>query len=260
MKVIFADYCEDDGVIVQCFGMEEISENAHWGSGGRNEILIHYVLTGEGYFNGIRIGAGEGFYIPRMSKHEYHSSDDKPWTYFWISLSGEEADKVCRRYLNVGENGIFCYPFVGELNALCEKMFDAYSEIGCAKAMEIFYMLMAKQETEGKRCPNKYTTAAKKYMDRNFYRGVTVCEVARSLYISDRYLYNLFIKYEGISPKKYLNELRLKQACEMLTDGNYSYTVTEIAVSVGFNDVLTFSRFFSTHMKLSPLEYRKRHE
>ena len=101
---------------------------------------------------------------------------------------------------------------------------------------------------------NKYVIEAKKYIERNFHLKITVSEIAQALYIDDRYLYNLFIKHEGKSPKKYLNDLRLQNACSMLRTGKYS--ITEVAVSVGFSDVLAFSRFFSNHMKISPTLYK----
>ena len=79
--------------------------------------------------------------------------------------------------------------------------------------------------------------------------------VADALGISDRYLYNLFIRHEGISPKQYINDLRIRSAKALLRDTEYS--VTEIGESVGFGDVLTFSRFFSKFAGISPTAYRR---
>lgn len=102
---------------------------------------------------------------------------------------------------------------------------------------------------------NRYVEEAKKYMNIHFYRNISVTEIANSIGINDRYLYNLFMKYENISPKKYLSNLRLNRAKSMLE--KTESTISEIAVSCGFSDVLTFSRFFSKRMNLSPTEYRK---
>ena len=114
---------------------------------------------------------------------------------------------------------------------------------------------MSYHEKQRKVNGNKYVFEAKKYMQQNYYRSLTICEVADMLHIGDRYLYNLFIKHEGISPKKFLNKLRRNQACELLKSPHIS--VTEVAKSVGFDDVLTFSRFFKKNTNLSPTEYRK---
>jgi transcriptional regulator GlxA family with amidase domain len=41
-----------------------------------------------------------------------------------------------------------------------------------------------------------------------------------------------------------------------LTETNIS--ITDIAISVGFDDVLSFSKFFSKYEKISPSQYRKK--
>ena len=102
---------------------------------------------------------------------------------------------------------------------------------------------------------NKYIKNAKQYMKVNFHRKLTICEIADNLNISDRYLYNLFIKHEKISPKKYLNNLRLNHACNMLK--NKDFTITDVAFSCGFENVLEFSRFFSKNIHISPSAYKK---
>ena len=114
---------------------------------------------------------------------------------------------------------------------------------------------MSYHEKGEKISPNRYVSEAKKYMEENLYRSLTVKEVSDRLFISDRYLYNLFVLHEKISPKKYLNDLRIKKAKALLKQKKA--TVTEVAVSVGFSDVLTFSRFFKTHTGKSPTEYTK---
>ena len=116
-------------------------------------------------------------------------------------------------------------------------------------------MIMSSHEQQEKADGNKYIIEAKKYMQQNYYRSVSICEVAEMLHISDRYLYNLFIKYEKVSPKKHLNDLRLNRARELLK--NHNMSVTEIATSVGFDDVLVFSKFFKKNMCISPTKYRK---
>jgi AraC-like DNA-binding protein len=84
---------------------------------------------------------------------------------------------------------------------------------------------------------------------------VSVFEVATSMNISDRYLYNLFVKQEGVSPKQYLTALRLSNAKRLLRETGHS--ISEIAVSVGFPDVLSFSRFFARHTGSSPTAFRR---
>ena len=256
MKNIWVTCDSSEVFSVVSYGTENVSKEAHWGRGSRNVTIIHYVLSGEGYYNNEKIKEGEGFFTPKGMMHEYHSSKEKPWKYFWVILDGEDAEKICRKLIAIDQRGIFSYPFKEELNQFMNKLFAGEEKISAVKAMGIFLLLMSYHEKKEPVCGNKYVAEAKRYLEHNFHRNITIREVAETLYISDRYLYNLFIQYEGISPKQYLNDLRLKKACTMLR--NRKYQIKEIAASVGFQDVLTFSRFFSKHMAISPTAYRNR--
>ena len=103
---------------------------------------------------------------------------------------------------------------------------------------------------------NSYVDSAKEFIRLNFYRNVSVKEVADHVGLSDRYLYNLFIKHIGKSPKEYLTELKIEKAKRLLITSNYS--VSEIAVSCGFGDVLSFSKYFSKKVGVSPTAYKNR--
>ena len=71
--------------------------------------------------------------------------------------------------------------------------------------------------------------------------------------ISANYLRRLFEKFYGVSPIKYINNLKIKRATELLTSGLYS--VSETAFNSGFSDVSHFSRFFKENVGVLPSEY-----
>ena len=73
--------------------------------------------------------------------------------------------------------------------------------------------------------------------------------------ISYDYLRQLFEKLYGLTPIKYINELKLSRAKELLVSGMYS--VSEAAYHSGFSDVSHFSRFFKANVGVLPSEYRK---
>lgn len=59
----------------------------------------------------------------------------------------------------------------------------------------------------------------------------------------------------AISPARYLQELRIREACRLLAET--TSPISEIAHSVGFPDELYFSRRFHNEMHMPPREYRK---
>lgn len=58
-----------------------------------------------------------------------------------------------------------------------------------------------------------------------------------------------------MSPKQYLQQLRMEKAAELLT--NTTYKVSLISSSVGYDDQLAFSKNFKHFYGISPLKYRE---
>ena len=237
------------------FGTESDSTLARWGRGSRDVHILHYVISGKGYFNGRGVEAGQGFYIKPRQVHEYHSSRGEPWQYFWIILNGARADEICKKYISISGDGLFDYSFASELIDLSEALFSARKRMQQSLALSYFFLIMSKHAERTEMSGNSYIKEAKRYIQLNLCYSPTVTEIAGELGISDRYLYNLFVKDEGISPKQYITEKRLSIAKKMLTDGGY--TVSEIARSVGFSDPLAFSRFFTKHTGISARDFKK---
>lgn len=79
-------------------------------------------------------------------------------------------------------------------------------------------------------------------------------EIARMPF-NDDYLRKRFQKEVGVSPLKYMTQLRMKRASALLKDGLYS--IAEIAERCGFSDALYFSRAFKKYFGCSPTVYAK---
>ena len=65
----------------------------------------------------------------------------------------------------------------------------------------------------------------------------------------------LFPQETGKSPIGFLNEYRIQQAAQLLTESDLS--VSQIAVAVGFDNFSYFIRKFREYKRVSPKEYRK---
>ena len=235
------------------FGYELVNERAKWGPGRRNQYILHYVLEGKGYFNGVPVTKGQGFLIRPMESAQYYPDAAEPWRYLWVCFSGDGAEKICNDHIATDTNGIFTCK--SEAKDLLHTLQNNDPMIGQMLALSLFYRIISWHETPKPTAKNRYVDGAVEYMNQNFHRSLSVGEVAKNQNVDDRYLYNLFIKHLGLSPKQYLNELRLNTAKQLLDTGNCS--ITEVAVSVGFADVLTFSRFFTKHTGMSPTAYQK---
>ena len=80
-----------------------------------------------------------------------------------------------------------------------------------------------------------------------------ISDLAELVGMGERNLCKSFCEVYGSSPKRYLTDLRMKRAKELL---RVDHTVTEVARMVGFRDVYHFSTCFKKEFGISPLGYR----
>ena len=95
-------------------------------------------------------------------------------------------------------------------------------------------------------------------MKYEFHTEITVSEIAKRLHIARTYFSDIFKARKGISPKRYLYELRMEKAAELLLKHGINATAT--ANSVGYPDVFAFSRAFKRYYKYAPTEYVKKYK
>lgn len=109
----------------------------------------------------------------------------------------------------------------------------------------------------------KYTTSAQaamilpavEYMKANFQDPeLTIPSLACRCKLSYSHFRKLFSDVHGMSASRYLQELRLDYACQLLRLGDYS--VAETARMSGFGDIYYFSKFFRYHTGTTPTEYQ----
>lgn len=80
-------------------------------------------------------------------------------------------------------------------------------------------------------------------------------QLALSCGISNTYLRKLFNAKFGIPPNKYIMNMRISYACDLLNSGLYA--INEVACMSGYENVFYFSRVFKQTLGLSPSEYIK---
>lgn len=251
-------YSHVEGIYVKSMGYEDNPELARWRLCRRNHCILHYVTKGKGYFDGHEVREGQGFYIDTENIHEYYSSDDEPWEYFWIIFSEESSKNFFLPFIELNEHGVFSYSFIHKLERFCSKISKANSPLNHHEALSFFMTLISfhNSHTEYDVAPKRHIRAAKTYIESNYNRKLLVSDVAAALHLNERYLYNIFVKYEKCTPKKYIDKYKISVACEMLT--NTDTTVSEIAKHCGFDDVCSFSKFFSANVGESPTIYRNK--
>ena len=102
--------------------------------------------------------------------------------------------------------------------------------------------------------PPRRMTDAKRYIDDNLSSdSLRISEVARLAGISEVYFRAEFKRYYGSSPIEYIKCRRIDLAKKLLSTGLLS--VTEAAISSGFDSISYFSSEFKRATGLSPSEF-----
>ncbi|MDY2591161.1 MAG: helix-turn-helix transcriptional regulator, partial [Agathobacter sp.] len=103
---------------------------------------------------------------------------------------------------------------------------------------------------------NSYVQKGIEFISSNYSYPITVEDIASYVGLSRSHLFRSFESVMNISPKEYLTNYRIKQACYLLEHSDLS--ITAIANSVGFDNSLYFSKTFHKKKGISPKEYRQK--
>lgn len=94
------------------------------------------------------------------------------------------------------------------------------------------------------------------FITKNFEKRITLQEVAELINLTPTAFCRFFKLRTNKTFSQFLIEVRINQACKMLSNGNFN--VTETFFSCGYNNSSNFHRHFRQHTGLTPSEYKDR--
>lgn len=241
------------------------------GNNVRQNYVIHYIQDGKGTFssanhNTVTLKKGDVFILPKGVPCFYQADGTDPWKYFWIGLSGTKVKTMLdgsllakNRYLRQVQDSQFYASLSKLFDALRLPSSFANDILVEALTYQMFYHLVTEY-------PNKETKAATDsanqlklaiyYLQENYRSNhCNVTDLCHHLNLSRSYLYTLFKKNLNVSPQKYLTQLRMEDAQQLLENSNDP--VKSIARHVGYKDEFTFSKAFKHWSGMSPKIYRQ---
>jgi len=93
----------------------------------------------------------------------------------------------------------------------------------------------------------------KKYLDENYLNNLMLDDLATVAGISKYYLIRKFQERHGLSPHKYITNLRINYAKNLLKDKR---DFADVALESGFYDQSHFTRYFKEYTGVTPLKYK----
>jgi len=92
------------------------------------------------------------------------------------------------------------------------------------------------------------------YITKNYNKRITLEEVSGLISLTPTAFCRFFKLRTNKTFSQFLIEVRINQACKMLSNGNFN--VTETFYSCGYNNSSNFHRHFRQHTGLTPSEYK----
>lgn len=94
-----------------------------------------------------------------------------------------------------------------------------------------------------------------KYVHDKYNDELTIDIVSKELNINKCYFCNIFKKETGITFSNFINKFRVEKSKQLLA--NSSFSILDVAISVGFNNQNYFAMAFKKELGMTPLQYRK---
>lgn len=249
-------------------GMHHItSHDYHWDNRVRKNsyVLLQYTISGKGSFqtpdHTYPQQTGDLFLVQVPGDSQYSLPDDSEyWDVLYLEFSSECLPLLYHIHLSCGP------AFHLEASStLPEQMKQLYADaisnqlasvFDNSKAAYAFLLDLADYALENPALSSPRVTLAKNYLDSNYYNtDLNLDEVADAVGLSKYHLCREFNHLYGISPGKYLANLRLQKSCALLLQ-NRQHTIAEIASMVGFSNDNYFCKVFRKALGTTPTQYR----
>lgn len=251
-------------ILYHC-GHEECTPGHSFGPAIRPHYLLHFVRSGKGtYHVGNRsytIGEGEGFLIHPGVTTVYQADATDPWEYCWIGFNGSDIDAMLSscglshtsHLVKDYSNGLLWDAFQSLMTAFHRLQSNDFECLGLL--YQCFSYLCPPNEPNKIMLNEHYISKAMEYIHNNYAYDIKITDISGYVNIDRTYLYKLFQKELGVSPKEYLTKYRINIAQHLLEASALS--MSEIAYSCGFQDASSFIKHFKKLLHITPLQYRQ---
>jgi len=231
---------------------------------GAAEAILILVTDGAGW--GVvggerhRVTSGQVLAIPAGVPHEYGADDDRPWTIWWIHVTGPDVAPLLESARLSVTRPVATLRATHTHAALVERALERLerddsvpSMVAASGAAWHLLALLSADQVLGRAHVDPVDLALD-YLQARVGQRVSVAEVAALVGLSASRLAEVFRAATGTGVLAYQTRLRMARARELLDTSDM--TVASVAHAVGYDDAYYFSRHFRRVHGMSPSRYR----
>lgn len=209
-------------------------------------------LTISGQENQMEAGACSVVLHPPHVEHQEFppAGEHREVLVFWVE-HGDMSHMPVKSLVTLDRTGV--------VRSLFWNIFRENKEKKCygerLKNLYLSALLLLLARTDWAEGPSEILNLVTGYLQNNYPSKITVEHLTALSSVSASYLDRLFRQHLHSSPMRYLRSIRIRAACRLLAQTDFS--VEMIASQVGIPDTSYFWRVFRKEMGISPAGYRK---
>ena len=93
------------------------------------------------------------------------------------------------------------------------------------------------------------------YIQNHYSEKISVSDIAKNFYISERNCYRIFKECLNMTPQEYIRNYRIQKSCELLAKS--STGIGDIGYMCGLGSSSYFGKVFKEELKCTPAEFRR---
>jgi AraC family transcriptional regulator, arabinose operon regulatory protein len=235
---------------------------------GLPENFLFYCVDGHGWYQvgdqRYEIGPNEFFILPQNTEHSYGSSEEHPWSIYWIHFGGDSLQELNSTQAVQKHFKPFYIKNNAEVLSLFSKIYKTL-ELGysidnllfanmCLSHYLSLFIYNSRHYAVAATDKIDCVDSAILHMQGHINENISLKELSKQYNYSVSRFSNLFKKKTGYAPIDYFVQMKMQKACQQLDFTDNS--IKSIAFSMGFDDPYYFSKRFRTVIGMSPKKYR----
>ncbi|KOR88072.1 helix-turn-helix transcriptional regulator [Paenibacillus solani] len=237
--------------------------------------LIHTVLTGQGVFECAGTvhpcKPGDTFIILPGVLFSYEADDKNPWHYNWVALQEKGTHRLLADMGVTPAKPIIHCPDEGELRSLADMYLHLrqgfnqsdhpwLEDLQASGWLRLLFHKLAilnrehlPSNTHDVPDIERGVRQTERWISTQYHQQLSIDQMAKTLGYHRAHLSKMFKQHTGLSPMQYLTKVRIDKAKSLMKS---SFSIHEIASSVGYTDPLYFSKQFRKWTGLTPSDYK----
>lgn len=224
---------------------------------GREDWSLFYCEAGCMYFENQILRAGEIWIYKPHTPQSYTVLHKDSTVYRFLHFTGTDVENIFSSF------GIPYSTPIKPKNKISAELFDEirknilHDDIASSLRAEclILRLIMRLSDIRPRKTEMNIMTQVTEAMSHSFSENYDAGKYADMLHISESRFNHIFKETVGIPPHLYYTELRMDNACRLLTDTKLK--IKEIAEYSGYSDPLYFTQAFKKLKGITPSGYRR---